>query len=113
MTRLQNCKVAATFHLSWQHDQHLMLWSSLVTLVHHRGAIHVGQNISSILSHRIMPASAPAVQLRAAVFGTAAGSIASLAPTWDGLPVEELLTLQKEMIMAVPQIAGLNPASFR
>ena len=73
----------------------------------------MGQNICSIFSHRIMPTSAPAVQLRAAVFGTAAGSIASLAPTWDGLPVEELLTLQREMVLAVPHVAGLNPASFR
>ncbi|CAL8463354.1 g2888 [Coccomyxa elongata] len=78
------------------------------------GAIHVGQNICSILSHRISPSSAPeGVQLRAAVFGTSAGSVATLAPTWDGLPLQELLTLQKEMILAVQQVAGLNPASFR
>lgn len=47
------------------------------------------------------------------MLGTTAGSLASLAPLWDALPAEALLALQKEMVLAAPQPAGLNPSSFR
>lgn len=79
-----------------------------------RGAIHIGQLACSCLRHRIVPSGAPeSARLQAAVLGTALGALGSLAPVWDALPGQALLALQKAMSLALPQPAGLNPASFR
>ena len=79
-----------------------------------RGAIHTGQLACSALRHRIQPDGVPGdARLQAAVLGTTAGSLGSLAPLWDALPGEALLALQKAMVLAAPHPAGLNPTSFR
>ena len=79
-----------------------------------RGAIHTGHLACSALRHRILPDGVPGdARLQAAVLGTTAGSLGSLAPLWDALPGAALVALQKEMAVAAPHPAGLNPASFR
>ena len=79
-----------------------------------RGAIHIGQLACSCLRHRIIPPGVPGdLRLQAAVLGTAAGALVSVAPLWDALPGPALLALQKQMVLVLPQPAGLNPASFR
>lgn len=74
----------------------------------------MGQLACSCLRHRIVPPNATGdLRLQAAVLGTAAGSLVSVAPLWDALPGSALLALQRAMVLALPQPAGLNPAAFR
>ena len=49
----------------------------------------------------------------AAVFATRAGSLGCVAPLPNDTMLPLLQQLQHQMILAQPQPAGLNPASFR
>jgi hypothetical protein len=101
-----------TVAIAWQNNQLIVRHICGA----HRGAMHIGQNVCSTLSHRITPSvqdGRAAGQLRAAIFGTTAGAVGTLAPLWEHMPADMLLLVQKELTLAVPHTAGLNPASFR
>ena len=61
---------------------------------------------------RMTPPPPVAGRLQAALAGTLAGSLGVLAPLWEGCDGAALLRLQGLLALALPHVAGLNPAGF-
>jgi len=57
--------------------------------------------------------STDAINRHAAVFATQAGSLGYITPLLDESMEPLLQKLQRQMVVAQPQPAGLNPAAFR
>ena len=87
-----------------------------------RGSFHIGDAASAMQRLRLHPAGPEDATTRHAVLlSTAAGSLQVLAPL--SLPaaagldltaaVPALRALQRELLLLLPQAAGLNPAAFR
>lgn len=76
-----------------------------------RGCLHTGQRVTRFLPQRIH--SKDATARHAAVYATQAGSLGYVAPLLDPTAEPLLQKLQRQMVLAQPQAAGLNPAAFR
>ena len=76
-----------------------------------RGCLHTGQRVTRFLPQRIHTKDATA--RHAAVYGSQAGSLGYIAPLLDQAAEPLLQKLQRQMVLAQPQAAGLNPAAFR
>ena len=104
---------------------HFEGWSPFVRLASTaacRGSFHIGDAASAMQRLRLHPAGPEDRTTRQAVLlSTAAGSLQVLAPL--ALPaaagldlaaaVPALRALQRELLLLLPQPAGLNPAAFR
>lgn len=88
------------------------------------GALHTGHFVNSmtaglrVISSATPPAAAAAIVrkpsvLQAAVMGTSAGGLLSLAPVNEDCPVDMLLALQPSLARGQEHAAGLNPRAFR
>ncbi|KAL3135403.1 hypothetical protein ABBQ32_007586 [Trebouxia sp. C0010 RCD-2024] len=75
------------------------------------GCLHTGQRVTRFLPQRIH--SKDATARHAAVYATQAGSLGYVAPLLDPTAEPLLQKLQRQMVLAQPQAAGLNPAAFR
>ena len=77
----------------------------------YRGCLHTGQRVTRFLPQRVN--SRDATARHAAVYATQAGSLGYVAPLLDPSAEPLLQKLQRQMVLAQPQAAGLNPAAFR
>lgn len=77
----------------------------------YRGCLHTGHRVTRFLRQSIE--SRDATARHAAVFATQAGSLGYVAPLLDQSAEPLLQKLQRQMVLAQPQPAGLNPAAFR
>ena len=76
-----------------------------------RGCLHTGQRVTCFLPQRIH--SKDATARHAAVYASQAGSLGYVPPLLDQTAEPLLQKLQRQMVLAQPQAAGLNPAAFR
>lgn len=76
-----------------------------------RGCLHTGQRVTSFLRQSVN--SKDGTARHAAVYATQAGSLGYVAPLLDQSAEPLLQKLQRQMVLAQPQPAGLNPAAFR
>ena len=90
-------------------------WNSLQKVIcvsaWYRGCLHSGQRVTRFLRQSVD--SKDATARHAAVYATQAGSLGYVAPLLDPSAEPLLQKLQRQMVLAQPQPAGLNPAAFR
>ncbi|XP_047329252.1 cleavage and polyadenylation specificity factor subunit 1 isoform X2 [Impatiens glandulifera] len=86
-----------------------------------RAEFHVGSHVTKFLRLQMLPtlpdwANAPPGSDKtnrfALLFGTLDGSLGCVAPL-DEITFRRLQSLQRKLVDVVPQVAGLNPRSFR
>ena len=77
----------------------------------YRGCLHTGQRVTRFLRQSVN--SKDATARHAAVYATQAGSLGYVAPLLDQSAEPLLQKLQRQLVLAQPQAAGLNPAAFR
>ncbi|KAL0047613.1 hypothetical protein WJX82_007762 [Trebouxia sp. C0006] len=75
------------------------------------GCLHTGHRVTRFLQQRVN--STDAINRHAAVFATQAGSLGYITPLLNESMEPLLQKLQRQMVVAQPQPAGLNPAAFR
>ncbi|DBA84714.1 TPA: hypothetical protein ACH3X1_005967 [Trebouxia sp. C0004] len=75
------------------------------------GCLHTGHRVTRFLQQQVN--STDAINRHAAVYATQAGSLGYVTPLLNESMEPLLQKLQRQMVLAQPQPAGLNPAAFR